>query len=231
MTRAVLTLVTYPRVHAIAALHSMPFFRFPLSRNKKLSFFKLLGTGRSGTFDIYPNWTRYGIFTVSAEDMLGNIDAARYEDWKKEYYGGFISGWWKFFHCKTVTLVLEPIFSHGSWDGKELFAGARGEAGEGPMAVLTRATIRPGKAADFWRNVPAVQASMKDAAGLQFSVGIGEMPLLRQATLSVWENEASMKAFAYSKPEHREVIRRTRERNWYSEEMFTRFRVVDWLIS
>jgi hypothetical protein len=35
-----------------------------------------------------------------------------------------------------------------------------------------------------------------------------------------------MKAFAYKMQEHRNVIQKTRTRNWYSEEMFTRFRVL-----
>jgi hypothetical protein len=96
------------------------------------------------------------------------------------------------------------------------------------VAVLTRASIRPSKAIEFWKNVPPVQSQMKKANGLLFSVGVGEMPVLRQATFSVWESEAAMKEFAYSMQEHKEVIRQTRNRNWYSEEMFTRFRPLSW---
>jgi hypothetical protein len=35
-----------------------------------------------------------------------------------------------------------------------------------------------------------------------------------------------MKAFAYGMKEHAEVIRKTRKQRWYSEDMFTRFRII-----
>jgi hypothetical protein len=53
---------------------------------------------------------------------------------------------------------------------------------------------------------------------------VGEWPLIRQATLSVWENKAAMRRFAYEHRAHREVIQRTYARNWYSEELFAEFR-------
>jgi len=34
-----------------------------------------------------------------------------------------------------------------------------------------------------------------------------------------------MKAFAYRNKEHAEVIKKTREQRWYSEDMFIRFRI------
>ena len=224
MKLAVLTLTRYPSRHIITALHSMPLFRLPLSNNKKVSFFKLLGCGRSGSFDLNPDWNQYGIFTVSESQELQSFSPENYEAWKKEFYGNFITRWWKFCGCETWTIVLEPILSHGSWSGVELFRDAKTKSGTGSIAVLTRATIRPLKAVDFWKNVKPVQEQMKNAKGLVFSVGIGEMPFLKQATFSVWKNEEEMKLFAYSMQQHREVISKTRTRDWYSEEMFTRFR-------
>lgn len=35
-----------------------------------------------------------------------------------------------------------------------------------------------------------------------------------------------MKAFAYGSNEHAEVIRKTRKLDWYSEELFARFRLI-----
>jgi hypothetical protein len=84
------------------------------------------------------------------------------------------------------------------------------------------------KAKDFWKNVAPVQNKMPGAKGLLFSVGIGEMPFLRQATFSVWQDENDMRSFAYTMAEHRDVIKKTRDRKWYSEEMFTRFRPLAW---
>jgi hypothetical protein len=224
MELAVITLARYPAKHIITALHSMPAFHLPLAGNKKISFFKLLGCGKSGSFDLNPDWRQYAIFSVSDSNDVFPFTEDRYEEWKKSYYGKFISGWWKFFGCETWTIILEPILSHGSWSGVELFQSAKNNQLAGPVCVLTRATIRPSKARDFWKNVKPVQEQMANADGLIFSVGIGEMPFLRQATFSVWEDGEKMKSFAYNMQQHRDVIAKTRSREWYSEEMFTRFR-------
>lgn len=202
----------------------MALFRPPLALNRAMAFYKLLGTGKNGTFDKNPDWRQYGIF--SASEQLPDIDPQDQARWQKAYYGPFITGFWKWAGAETSTFILEPILSHGSWDGKQPFADAKGKEDDGPIAVLTRATIRLSRAREFWDNVPPVQSQMQGAPGLLYSVGIGEMPYLRQATFSVWRSAADMKAFAYKMQEHRDVIQRTRDRNWYSEEMFTRFRLV-----
>jgi hypothetical protein len=97
---------------------------------------------------------------------------------------------------------------------------------EGKIAVLTRATIRLSKLKSFWKSVPDVSAQMQDAKGLIASFGIGEIPFIKQATLSIWEDVESMKTFAYQMKAHQTVIQKTRKENWYSEEMFTRFEVI-----
>jgi hypothetical protein len=224
MKRAVLTLTRYPSRHIITALHSMPLFRLPLANNKKIGFYKLLGCGRSGSFDLNPDWNQYGLFTVSESKDLFPFSNENYEEWKKEYYGNFITKWWRFCGCETWTIILEPVLSHGCWSGVELFPEAKNNNIEGPVGVLTRASIRISKARDFWKNVKPVQAQMADAEGLIFSVGIGEMPFFKQATFSIWEDAEKMKKFAYNMQQHRDVIVKTRSRDWYSEEMFTRFR-------
>jgi heme-degrading monooxygenase HmoA len=52
------------------------------------------------------------------------------------------------------------------------------------------------------------------------------MPWIKQATFSIWQSKAAMKQFAYQMKEHAEVIRKTRQDNWYSEEMFIRFKIL-----
>ena len=94
---------------------------------------------------------------------------------------------------------------------------------EGPIAVLTMATIRISKLNNFWKNVDGVAGRMASANGFISSFGIGELPWLRQATFSIWESKAAMKQFAYQMQEHTEVIRKIRAENWYSEDMFVRF--------
>ena len=75
------------------------------------------------------------------------------------------------------------------------------------------------------KHVPEASASLKEQEGLILSIGVGEVPLIYQATFSVWQNMEAVKQYAYRNPAHGQVVRKTRDRDWYSEEMFTRFRV------
>jgi heme-degrading monooxygenase HmoA len=68
---------------------------------------------------------------------------------------------------------------------------------------------------------------MTDAPGYITSFGVGEAPVYRQATFSVWESMEHMKAFAYGSKQHAEVIKKTRSEGWYSEELFARFRIIE----
>jgi len=67
---------------------------------------------------------------------------------------------------------------------------------------------------------------MADASGYITSFGIGEAPVYRQATFSIWRSIDDVKAFAYASREHAEVIKKTRDEKWYNEELFARFKPV-----
>ncbi len=203
----------------------MAVFRIPLAFNRLLSFYKLLGCGKNGSFDKNPDWQQWAIMAVHKEDNMLSEDAKPATI--NQLYGGFIAGWLKLFGCETWTILLQPIEGHGSWDKKNPFGVLSKQPGyDGPVAVLTRATIRLSKLKAFWSAVNGVASGMADAQGFVCSVGIGEMPLVKQATFSVWQNREAMKAFAYGMKAHQEVIGTTRRDNWYSEDMFTRFRII-----
>jgi heme-degrading monooxygenase HmoA len=68
---------------------------------------------------------------------------------------------------------------------------------------------------------------MATAPGFITSVGIGEVPFIKQATFSIWESKEQMRSFAYKLPLHKEVIKKTHQEKWYSEDMFTRFKVIE----
>ena len=135
--------------------------------------------------------------------------------------------YWKIFHCRLKQFILQPIEGYGLWDGKEVFGKLQKQSGfTGPVAVLTRATIRLKSLKNFWKEVGSVANKMKSAQGFIMSYGIGEVPFIKQATFSVWKDKTSMQAFAYSTQEHATVIRKTRNENWYREELFVRFCII-----
>ncbi|MEO8768997.1 MAG: spheroidene monooxygenase [Ferruginibacter sp.] len=222
-----LTIIRYPKLFIPFAFFAMVMHRFPLWFNKKISFYKLMGSGRNGTFDKKPDLQQWAILSVHSLPVVENGD----KNLLKNLYGSFISGWFHFFNCETFTILLCPIQSHGLWDGKKAFGEfsngiEKPAAGNEVIAVLTRATIRPGKLKYFWQHVAPVAAKMTTAKGFIMSVGIGEIPWIKQATFSIWETTDDMKAFAYGMQEHVEVIKKTRQQKWYKEDMFVRFKII-----
>lgn len=188
-----------------------------------------MGTGKNGTFDKVPDLRQWAVLTVrSAEPGVQSWETSgTEEDIVLELLGSFINKWLAFFKCETYTLLLEPLESHGVWDGKKVFGEitVKNEY-QGLLAVLTRATIRVNKLKYFWQNVAPVANKMSTAKGFLFSAGIGEIPWIKQATFSIWQSKEDMKNFAYGMKEHSDVIKKTRNQDWYSEEMFTRFKIV-----
>ena len=223
-----LTIVRYRKRFIPFALLAMALFRLPLAFNKRSQFWKLLGSGKSGSFDKTPDWQQWAVLSVS-NLKFKNVQIIHYpqEVIIKKLYGTFISKWLNLFRCQTLTYFLEPIEGHGLWDGKKVFGELPHKTEyEGQVAVLTRATIRLARLKRFWKHVDGVATQMATANGFVTSYGIGELPLIKQATFSIWQSKESMKSFAYQLKEHQEVIQKTRQEKWYSEDMFVRFRPI-----
>jgi heme-degrading monooxygenase HmoA len=211
-----LTIVRYRKAFVPFALLAMAIHRLPMWLQDGCSFWKLLGSGRNGTFDLQPDWQQWGLLAVWE-------DQNAYERFTKT---SLVSKWWKLLGTESWTLLLEPMQSHGKWDGKEPFGKPNNSLNNGPVAVLTRATIKMSRLKNFWSHVDDVAKLMVGAPGYITSIGVGEAPVYRQATISVWENMEAMKAFAYGSIEHAEVIKKTRSEGWYSEELFARFSII-----
>jgi hypothetical protein len=208
------------------ALLSMALFRWPMWRNKKIKFYKLMGSGKNGTFDKTPDWQQWAILAVWGQALPAGV--LQQNDYLTLLYGRFIGRWLHFFNCEVFTLLLNPLEGHGQWDGQQPFGELPKQTDyTGPIAVLTRATIRLGKLRRFWQHVPAVASRMAGAEGFIASVGIGEVPWVKQATFSMWQSKEAMRQFAYKMQEHSDVIRKTHQEKWYSEELFVRFTILD----
>jgi hypothetical protein len=128
---------------------------------------------------------------------------------------------------ETFRLTLRPTASRGRWSGQEPFGDPHPEREEGPVAAITRARLRPARAAAFWRSVPPVSADLHTHPGLRAAVGIGEAPVGLQGTFSLWDSPDSLRTFAHRSAPHLAVVRRTAELGWYAEELFARFAVVE----
>ena len=211
-----LTIIRYSKAKIPLAFLAMALHRIPLFLNGKCSFWKLMGSGKNGTFDKQADLQQWALLTVWNDK----------DDFTEFQQRSFISTWWKSFAAETYTVLCEPLTSHGLWDGKEPFGKPQNAGYTGPVAVLTRATIRFNRLKNFWANVEKVARLMTRSKGYITSFGVGEAPLYRQATFSVWESLDDVKAFAYQSTEHREVNQKTRDENWYSEELFARFKPI-----
>ncbi|OAQ38165.1 spheroidene monooxygenase [Pedobacter psychrophilus] len=211
-----ITILRYPKKYIPFAFLAMAVHRLPLFFTNGCSFWKLLGCGKNGTFDINPDYQQWGLMAVWGSET----------EFQKFKTKSFIAKWWNTFCEEKYSIYLEPTESHGKWSGKEPFGNPKIKGQDGRVGILTRATIRPIKLKNFWKNVPKVAAIMGSSKGFITSIGIGEAPFFMQATFSVWDSLEDVKKFAYKDQEHAEVIKLTRQENWYSEELFARFKIL-----
>jgi hypothetical protein len=123
---------------------------------------------------------------------------------------------------------LNPIHSHGKWDGVNPFKGKNVPVDKSnKIAIITRATLNFGKLFEFWKSVPKASNAIKNASGVIWFKGIGELPFIQQATFSIWDNVESVIDFAYKNKNHAEIVKKTRQRNWYKEDLFVRFEIIE----
>jgi hypothetical protein len=180
---------------------------------KGLVFYKLLGSGAENGFSSKPNFGTYVLLCIWDTEMHAT-----------EFFGN--NSYFKKYSSKSTesfTVYAHSAEAHGKWDGKQPFISDATLAIDKPVMVLTRASIRISKLISFWRKVGQVSKSLEDYNGLVLSIGVGEWPLIQQATVSIWKTQAEMIDYAYKNEKHKEVIRLTRELKWYKEELFVRF--------
>ncbi len=183
----------------------------PLRQVAGLGFSKVLGSGAGGGFGLAPSGTHQGLFLAFDEERQARQFIAQspvleaYRSRSRE----------------LCIALLRATSSKGSWDGSAMAVSADAPV-DGPIAALTRASIRPQHALSFWRLSPPAEVDLHAAQGCQLAAGLGEAPLLRQATFSLWTDTAAMTAYARSGA-HQQAIHRAYSGGYFSETMFVRF--------
>jgi hypothetical protein len=204
----------------LRALRHMSADRRELKSDPSIGFYKLLGTGSGKSFtpkdaDLHT----WALLITIAESEIDRFDQSEnIQAWRK-------------ISTNEVRLIAEPLSAHGAWSGTTPFITAdenhKRETWNGEILAITRAKIAWAKNRVFWSSVPPVTLSLRSNPGLKFAMGIGEAPIGLQGTLSVWEDAASIRAFAYQGRAHAEVIEATARENWYQEELFARFALLE----
>jgi len=198
----------------IWGMSQMYLVRKPMQKMAGLEFFKPIGTGSGTGYSIIPDFSVYGILAVwedisAAEAFLKSELFADFEQHSREQY----------------TVFMQPLLAKGSWSGFANWRLVQNTNQNAAVAVITYATIRTGFIIPFLRITPKVSRVSENFKGLIFSKGIGEMPVIEQATFTVWENVSDMEQFAYRK-QHVEAMKLTQQKNGFAEQLFARFRPV-----
>tara|TARA_R110002020_G_scaffold176756_12_gene369258 strand:+ start:10784 stop:11425 length:642 start_codon:yes stop_codon:yes gene_type:complete len=187
-----------------------------MARIPDVGFWKLCGSGTGEGFTPVPNISVYAILATwpdlsSARTHVNdNATFRRYRTRAREDW----------------TVFLTPVDARGAWSGVQPFKAGE-TAQDGPVAALTRATIRPSAALRFWQRVPDISAAIGEDENVMFKIGIGEVPMLHQITFSIWPDAAAMARFARADGPHARAIDAVRRGRWFREELYARFRVLD----
>ena len=190
-------------------------FNKSLISSSGLKFIKLFGTGSNEGFSLIPDFSSYVIIS----------------SWKNDHYrkkfidenniiNEIISR-----SSKRVEIKIDPYNFTGSWNGINPFKNISSYNG-GKIVVLTRARVKLSKLMNFLVNTSLAAKSIKSQDRAEFYKGIGELPIIEQATISIWMSEQSMRDYAYSDKNHLKIINKARKDKWYSEELFVRSNIL-----
>ena len=182
---------------------------------KNQKFIKLLGTGSKEGFSVFPDFSNYILISAWENDkdrekfikthkVMSNITDKCFE---------------------RTEIKIDPYESKGSWNNSNPFDNKSDYKNE-KILIITRARVRFKKMLDFLINTSKASKSIKQHDGALFYKGVGELPIIEQATISIWKSEEKMKLYAYNNSEHMKIISKARKRKWYSEELFVRCNIL-----
>ena len=189
-----------------------------------LLFSKVMGSGHGGGFSIRPSPSHQGLIC-----RFSNIDSAL-----KFLKGPQVSAMRE--HAReSWSGLLAVTSSRGAWDQSpwpltDEFSRKYGDTLSGdkkqPLAVLTRASIVPSKTMSFWRYAPSAQAELDQAKGCLLAMGLGEIPLVRQCTFSLWQDTECMTQYAQH-TSHLQAIQAAYRHSFFSESLFVRMQLLN----
>ncbi|WP_425040142.1 spheroidene monooxygenase [Primorskyibacter sp. S187A] len=197
------------------ALAMMGAGRVAMPKVPGIGFWKLCGSGTGEGFTPVPNTGVYAILATWDDE-----DTAREQTQNAAIYQRYMRR-----ASEHWTIFLSATSARGVWSGTEPFEASM-KSQPGPLAALTRATVKPSVALQFWRRVPDISAVIGNDRNVAFKIGIGEVPLLHQVTFSIWPDTSSMADFARKDGPHAQAIRAVREGDWFREELYARFAVL-----
>jgi quinol monooxygenase YgiN len=188
-----------------------------------LSFAKVMGSGQNGGFSLRPSPSHQGLICVfdqwqSAVDFLHGSHVKSMTERAREW-------WYGIFAVRSARGQWDKQVWEPSNDSMCL-ADSGAQAHPQMLGVLTRANIRPAKAMAFWRHAPAAQADLEHAQGCHIAVGLGEAPLVRQCTFSLWQDSASMTQYAQHSS-HLQAIQAAYRHSFFSESLFVRMQLLN----
>ena len=179
-----------------------------------LHFYRLMGSGKGIGFNPLPDWSVYCLIQTWEDEKLAS-NFFKHAPLFQQYISHAFEIW---------TIFMKPMRAHGAWSGQNPFeVNSSLDTDINLVSVITRATIKTSKLAQFWSFVPMSQKPLLKNDDLIYTKGIGEVPIVQMATFSLWKNGDALKRFAYQTREHQEAIKRTRRIGWYKEELFARF--------
>lgn len=196
------------------AFAMMGMSRLALPRIDGITFWKLCGSGTGEGFTPVPNTAVYAILITwpDQETAKRQLESANLF---QRYRRKAVESW---------TVFLSPISARGKWSDAVPFEIQK-DTDQGPIAALTRATVKPAVALKFWQRVPDISKVIGTDENVLFKIGIGEVPLMQQITFSIWPDTGSMANFARKDGPHARAIRAVREGAWFREELYARFRI------
>ena len=193
------------------AFAMMGLARRSMARLDGIGFWKLCGSGTGEGFTPRPNLSVYAVLATWPDEATARRAVTRSRIFSR--YRTQASEDW--------TVFMAANSARGAWSGRTPFEPSQMTT-EGPMAALTRATLRPATLARFWRRVPDISAVIGRDPNVMFKIGVGEVPWLHQVTFSIWPDAARMAGFARTGP-HAAAIRVVRDEGWFNEELYARF--------